>query len=321
MRMNEICKLSEDVFIWSKPVQREFIGMYSIKSLSNLIGINTDTIRTWERRYRLVSPQRMKNGRRLYSETDLDFMTLIARLVKAGNPISNLAHLDYETLKELEETNKQDPLNSLEIRIQEQIIRSIDVDDYLSFGRLVRTAFAAFPAAKLADLILVPALKHIGDKWEDGTFDVAQEHSFTAVIKQSLMAHIPTPRWRAHSKMALFTTLDGERHELGALMGSHVAAEDGFDCHYLGSEMPVESLISHLIRNQFPVVVISLIRSLSDDEIFHYINMLNINLPNHVHIYLGCSSAPSPLLSGKSERLFCVNNFEQFKNSLMMHFS
>ena len=47
------------------------MAQYSIKDLEKLSGIQAHTIRIWEKRYRLVTPQRTVTNIRVYSDEDL----------------------------------------------------------------------------------------------------------------------------------------------------------------------------------------------------------------------------------------------------------
>lgn len=72
---------------------------YRIGAVSRLTGISVDTLRIWERRYRVVKPQRSEGGSRLYGEADIDRLVLIKRLVDAGHAIGTVAGLTLEQLK------------------------------------------------------------------------------------------------------------------------------------------------------------------------------------------------------------------------------
>ena len=48
--------------------------MYAIRSyyaVSSLTGVNSVTLRAWERRYNLIRPQRTAKGHRLYTQRDV----------------------------------------------------------------------------------------------------------------------------------------------------------------------------------------------------------------------------------------------------------
>lgn len=68
-------------------------ALFPIRVVSRLTGINPVTIRAWERRYRLVRPERTPGGHRLYSRADVETLRAAARLVDQGVPISHATRL------------------------------------------------------------------------------------------------------------------------------------------------------------------------------------------------------------------------------------
>lgn len=73
---------------------------FRIGSVSRLTGIPTDTLRIWERRYDVVTPERSGSGTRYYSHADITRLALIKELVEEGNAISTVANLRKEELEE-----------------------------------------------------------------------------------------------------------------------------------------------------------------------------------------------------------------------------
>jgi len=73
-------------------------NLYKIGAISRLTGIPTVTIRMWERRYGLVTPQRTEAGGRLYTQEDLQRLGLVKRAVDAGHAISTVANLPNEEI-------------------------------------------------------------------------------------------------------------------------------------------------------------------------------------------------------------------------------
>ncbi len=71
---------------------------YPIGVVARRTGIHPETIRIWERRYAVVSPDTSASGRRLYSEDDVRRLELVKKLVDAGNPIGRVARLPTATL-------------------------------------------------------------------------------------------------------------------------------------------------------------------------------------------------------------------------------
>lgn len=72
---------------------------YSIKAVAALTGLPASTLRTWERRYRVVAPERTDAGDRRYSQRDLDRLLLVRALVQAGEAIRDVAGLSAADLR------------------------------------------------------------------------------------------------------------------------------------------------------------------------------------------------------------------------------
>ena len=75
-------------------------NVYRIVAVSRLTGIPADTLRIWERRYHLVDPQRTEKGGRLYSQADVNRLTMIKALVDQGHAISTVANLETRELND-----------------------------------------------------------------------------------------------------------------------------------------------------------------------------------------------------------------------------
>lgn len=72
---------------------RAVAALFPIRVVSRLTGINPVTIRAWERRYRLVAPERTPGGHRLYSRADVEMLRAASRLVEQGVSISRATRL------------------------------------------------------------------------------------------------------------------------------------------------------------------------------------------------------------------------------------
>ena len=72
---------------------------YRIGKVSKMTGISPDTLRVWERRYETVVPQRTPNGGRVYSSDDIARLTLMKKLVDAGDAIGSVADLSQSELE------------------------------------------------------------------------------------------------------------------------------------------------------------------------------------------------------------------------------
>jgi len=73
---------------------------FSIGTVSRLTGISQHTLRVWERRHQAVESGRSEGGRRLYSNADVERLTLLKALVDRGDRIGQIASEDTESLRQ-----------------------------------------------------------------------------------------------------------------------------------------------------------------------------------------------------------------------------
>src|SRR5512141_1395702 len=62
-----------------------------IGALSEMTGVSVDVLRSWERRYGLLSPERTAGGFRLYTEADVARVRAMQNLLSAGVAASEAA--------------------------------------------------------------------------------------------------------------------------------------------------------------------------------------------------------------------------------------
>ncbi len=72
---------------------------YTIGVVARRTNIHPETLRIWERRYQLVVPDRNDTGRRLYSEDDIQKLSLVKQLTDIGHPVGGLADLSIPSLR------------------------------------------------------------------------------------------------------------------------------------------------------------------------------------------------------------------------------
>ena len=66
---------------------------YPIRAVARMTGLSLDTLRAWERRYRLLRPARSQGGLRLYSVDDLERVRLMQSFLARGLAAAEAAAL------------------------------------------------------------------------------------------------------------------------------------------------------------------------------------------------------------------------------------
>ncbi len=235
--------------------------MYSIKAITTLTGLSAETLRAWERRYTGISPARSDNGRRLYSQQELEKLTLLAQLTRNGHTISKIAGLNSDALRELQrhmQTSGSDVSHPLLHRIIEALM------DYRidHCEQLLKRALVASEPLEYARDILLPALKKVGELWHQEKLSIAQEHMFTCCVHRivhSLVNNLQNAS--ANSSVMLFATPSGEPHECGILLSCLLAATLQYRCYFLGADLPGKDIVEAARFLQPGIIVIGLVKT------------------------------------------------------------
>ena len=73
--------------------------VYRSGAVARFTGIPVQTLRVWERRYKIVGPRQSATGRRLYTPAEMARLALIKRLVDSGHAIGSIAALGPDALR------------------------------------------------------------------------------------------------------------------------------------------------------------------------------------------------------------------------------
>ena len=230
----------------------------SVKTICQLTGINGHTLRAWERRYHVVQPRRLDNGRRTYSIHDLEKLKLVALLIRKGFLIGNIAHYPVHELNSLlneaaQTTTMQDPVADARDRSQalaQRLERAVSTYDLTRLSPLLSQAKADYSIRAYLFELLIPLLQRVGNAVACDELSVGQEHALSAVVRYHLMQslfqltdHYPLVHAQEAPKSFALTTMEGNQHELGTLMAAILCAYHGYRIFYLGVNMPALALV------------------------------------------------------------------------------
>ena len=210
---------------------------YSIKELEKLSGIKAHTIRIWEKRYRIVKPDRSDTNIRSYSDDDLKKIINVSLLNHHGLKISKIADLTDDELREkvFELGEKQ---GDAELHIDRLITSMIDLDEE-KFEGILKKQVARFGLEHAMTQIVYPFLERIGVLWQTGNITPAQEHFISNLIRQKVIVAIDElPQPPKDAPKALLFLPDEELHELGLLFYHYVTRKCGMRTFYLGQMVP-----------------------------------------------------------------------------------
>ena len=212
---------------------------YSLGAVSRLTGLSPHVLRAWERRYQAVTPLRTPGGTRRYRESDVARLRLLAAATGAGHPIGDVAGLSEAELRRRTAGPGEEPLPQLRL-----ILEAIDRLDANETERLLGVQLAAQGPRRFVAAVVEPLMREVGNRWEDGRLSIASEHLASAAVRNLLGGMLRRMAPSSQSLSILFTTLPGERHELGALSCTVVAVELGANAIYLGPDLPAGEVVA-----------------------------------------------------------------------------
>lgn len=107
--------------------------------------------------------------------------------------------------------------------------------------------------------ILQPAMYEIGALWETNRIMVAREHMATAIAQYVMGQLFPLIGEISQQKrgIAIVAGVEGELHQLGALMVSDILETDGWQVRFLGSNMPHAGIMEAIAKEQATLLGIS----------------------------------------------------------------
>ena len=117
----------------TEAMKKKHPAAFKIGAVSRITNIPVDTLRIWERRYRVVVPIRSNNSDRLYQRDDINRLTLLKMLVDRGHAIGSIAGLTNEDLIErLDIHNEKNLQISANKHNKNQTIKVAVIGDVLS---------------------------------------------------------------------------------------------------------------------------------------------------------------------------------------------
>lgn len=240
---------------------------FSIKNLEHLSGIKAHTIRIWEKRYKLIEPQRTDTNIRVYSLENLQKLLNITLLYNAGVKISKIAKLSESEFKDkvekiaLSSTTNQKAMNLFKLAM-------IDFDQNL-FIKTLEDLLKEQPFDAVFNSILVHLMNDLGVLWLTNTISPAHEHFLTSLIKQkihSLSQSLNHNAIKNPSKTFVLFLPDDEIHELGLLYLNYELMAKGYKTIYLGPSVPIKSLESlHALETPLHFISYFTVEPTSDD--------------------------------------------------------
>ena len=247
----------------------------SIKDLENISGVKAHTIRIWEKRYRLIKPERTPTNIRFYDNTDLKKLLNISSLISKGMKISKAAMLSSEKLHEaIENLQKNDSVNSEKLLVNDLIIATLNCDVF-SFEKYYSGYRKKHGFEATVEKILYPLLVRIGLLWSVNKMNIGQEHFASQLVRKKLFAAINALPHKASDNKYLLYLPEKQHHEIGLLYAHYLILKKGNQSVYLGPNVPLSYVKSCSETIKATHILCSFIIPIAKDKMLVYLDKMN----------------------------------------------
>ena len=240
---------------------------YSIRDLENFCGIKAHTIRMWEKRYGILTPERSDSNIRYYTEDELKKLIIVSLLNRNGMKISRIAQLsDSELLHEVLKTGNNEA----------------NGNGYFDPGELILSAMR-FSEAEFRDKlshyireeglteaylhVLYPLMLKARALWLTDCISKPHEQFIRHVISTILISGEMTLDNPLNGESAAIINIDETASVPDLLFLKYLMRLKGYDVIYTEDTLSVDDIRNiHSIKS-FNILVINLPLSEHDNEI------------------------------------------------------
>lgn len=229
---------------------------FSIKDLEHLSGIKAHTIRIWEKRYNILTPNRTDTNIRTYNLENLQKILNVTFLNGHGYKISRIAKLSDpeigKMVKEVAATASEEnrAINSFKIAM-------VNFDSNL-FNQTYLQLLNSKSFREIFLEIFIPLLNEIGLLWQTDTINPVHEHFLVGLIKQKLylnIAQLEASEVCSDKELYVLFLPENEIHDLGILYLNYELNFHHKKTIFLGPSMPLPDMRYLLEIHDNPIFI------------------------------------------------------------------
>jgi DNA-binding transcriptional MerR regulator len=230
-----------------------------IGELSRRVGISDHLLRAWESRYGLLQPVRSAGGFRLYSEADALRVRRMQAHLARGLSAAEAARAVLEDSGAGADSGRAVGTHGAPSTTRELsgvLRRALDAFDEPAAQAVLDRLVSDLSLATVLRDVVVPYLNELGERWEQGTASVAQEH-FASNLIRGRLSGLARGWGNGHGPRAVLACPPGELHDLALMVFGIMLNRSGWRIDYLGMSTPVEELTRTVDARQPDLVVLA----------------------------------------------------------------
>ena len=225
-----------------------------IRTLAELTGVNSVTLRAWERRYGLIKPKRTHSGHRLYDSNDVAQIQKILSWLAKGIAVSQVKRL----LDQEPKNSTSLPISNVWEQYQQQMRHSIGAFNLKALDSIYNEALSLYPIDIITERLLLPLLEQLAERWiTDSPENRAEENFFAGFMRNKLGARFHHAALNNDGPTLICANLAGELHEFSAMLFALYLLAHGYQVVFLGSNISIASLAYATKKTQACAIVLT----------------------------------------------------------------
>ncbi|QOY96723.1 cobalamin B12-binding domain-containing protein [Massilia sp. UMI-21] len=253
--------------------------------------LSKDVLRAWEKRYGFPTPMRDVHGERCYPVEQVERLRLMKRLMDQGLRPGRLAQMSATQLAELAQRPAAEATQAAAAdggahELIDSLLAMV-AQDPAALRTALRQHLARLGLERFVEQVAAPLTAAVGARWEDGSFDIFDEHLYTEATTRILRQALGNLPETGQAPRILLTTLPGEAHGLGLTMIEALLALDGANCVALGTETPPASIARAAHSHRADIVALSFSAAYPRRQTAASLQQLRQLLPDTVALWAG----------------------------------
>ncbi len=251
-----------------------------------------------------MTPERTDSRRRLYSDRDVERLSLLKSATDAGRSIGQVAQRSDEELRALVREDRLAEVQRLSVSVPEtepdtarafyeRALAAVESLNALELQRTLDAASLSLSPADLTENVLVPLMRAVGDAWIARRLGVAHEHMASAIVRNVLSSIVLSRNLPGTGPGIVVGTPARQVHELGALVVAATAVSAGWRVTYLGADLPAGDIAAAVRDTGARAVALSITHPADDSELPQELRELRAALPADVVVITGGLAASS----------------------------
>jgi DNA-binding transcriptional MerR regulator len=295
---------------------------YPIRAAAKLTGISLDNLRAWERRYNAVTPTKTERGR-IYDERAIRRLLLLKGAVESGRSIGQVASLPDAELEELERNarlyNRKPEIPPAQEAVKtviQPLLDAIGAYDYAATNDELGKLALLLRPDELVHRVVLPLMRLTGEHWENGNFQIAQEHMLSACVRNLLGGLVRLQKSGPEARRLLLSTPPGELHEFGILAAAVLAVGHEFEVAYLGPNLPAREVLRAVAKSEPQAVVLGIMKTNATPAVLDDVHQLAAELTQGSELWLGGSGASAVSNGITRDGLLVLQDLTHFERQL-----